>query len=394
MNDTKAMHLGFLTTEYPPMRFGGIGTNVRNVARALVQQGHRVTVLGWGALRSFDDHGVAVRFLGETRVPRLGWLLNRRRVAREVARLVHEEDLVAIEAHDWCGPSAGIRWACPIGIRCNGSATYFGDLLAESVRPSVRWAERRALRQADSVVAVSRFTGDRTSQLFGLGKPVEVIPNGVDMQRFRPIPPEHAEAGQVLYLGTLVRKKGVLDLCDAFGQVVDAVPGARLELIGRDTTDTRTGAASTWHLCQEALASHAHDRVSFRGPVAYDDVPSQIGRAMVCAFPSYAEALPLSWIEAMACARPVVAYDIGWAPEIVTSGVDGILVPAGNRAALAAAISSLLADPARAAEMGHAARRAVTERFAADQVARTTAEWLGSLAHRGRSARLAGGRSA
>jgi len=378
--DRGPLHLGFLTTEYPPRRAGGIGSNVRNLARALVAAGHRVTVLGWGQECAFDDHGVSIRFLGATRLPRLGWLLNRRRVARAIDQLVRHEGLVAIEAHDWCGPSAGMRPACALGIRCNGSATYFGDLLGERVRAKVRWTERRALAGADGVVAVSRFTAQRTQRLFGLASVPGVIPNGVDMARFSPAPMAQAVAGEVLFLGTLVRKKGLLDLLCAFDQVLDACPEARLRLVGRDARDTRTGADSTWALGRQGLAAHARERVLHPGPLAPEAVPAAIARATVCAFPSYAEALPLAWIEAMACARPVVAYDVGWAAEIITSGHDGILVPAGERQALARAIISLLASPQRAARMGLAARQSVARRFDASAVARTTADWLRSLA--------------
>jgi glycosyltransferase involved in cell wall biosynthesis len=373
------MHVGFLTTEYPPLPSGGIGTSVRNLARALVAAGHRVTVVGWGPEARFEDGGVRVRFLGDTRMPSLGWLLNRARARAKLLRLVEKEGLDVVEAPDWCGPSAGLRLPCPLGVRCHGSATYFAGLLGERVRPSIMLAERMALEGADGLASVSRFTADRTRELFGLADRFRVIPNGVDLSRFRPGLPGDVEPGTVLYLGTLIRKKGVLDLGPAFSRVVRREPGARLVLAGRDSPDRRTRSASTWSLLEAALSMPARARTDLLGEVPYEEVQDRIRRAAVCVFPSYAEAQPLAWLEAMACGRPLVGYDQGWAREVVRPGVDGILVPEGDTEALSDAVLSLLADPERAAELGASARQRVEAEFDAGLAAERSLAWYRSL---------------
>ncbi len=367
------MHIGFLTTEYPPLPSGGIGTSVRNLGRALVAQGHRVTVVGWGAKLEMEDEGVRVRFLGD--VPRMGWLLNRWAVRSELVRLSDREGLDLVATHDWCGPSAGLSLPCPIVVHCHGSATYFAHLLEEEVRASIQLVESVALRRAAAVAAVSRFTAETTRRLFGLECPIDVLPNGVDVQRFRPGQPEEVEPGVLLYFGTLVRKKGVLDLAPIFNELARRDPGARLRLIGRDAPDRQTGHASTWELLAAALSPQARARTEYVGARPYAEVQDHVRRATACLFPSYAEALPLSWLETMACGRPVIAYDIGWAPEIVDPGVDGLLVPPGDARALAEATAGLLRDPERCHALGAAARAKVEERFAAGTVARQTAEW-------------------
>jgi glycosyltransferase involved in cell wall biosynthesis len=376
------MHIGFLTTEYPPLPSGGIGTSVRNLARALVAAGHRVTVVGWGPEARFEDGGVRVRFLGDTRMPSLGWLLNRARARAKLLRLIEKEGLDVVEAPDWCGPSAGIRLPCPVGVRCHGSAAYFADLLGERVRPGVLLAERMALEGADGLASVSRFTADLTRELFGLPDRFQVIPNGVDLSRFHPGLPEDVEPGTVLYLGTLVRKKGVLDLGPAFSRVVRREPRARLALAGRDSADRRTGSPSTWSLLEASLSTPARARTDLLGQVPYEEVQERIRRAAVCVFPSYAEAQPLAWLEAMACGRPLVGYDQGWAREVVRPGVDGILVPEGDTEALAEAVLGLLADPERAAALGASARSRVEAEFDSVFAARRSLEWYARLAER------------
>lgn len=372
---TKAsMHVVFLTIEYPPLPSGGIGTSVRNLARALVAQGHRVTVIGVGPETKFVDQGIEVRFIGETHVLKIGWLWDIRRVQRELNRLVREEGAQIVEAHDWGGVSAGLRLACPLVVRCHGTDTYFAHLLRKKVRPSVRWAESLALKQADDVVAVSRFTADVTRRLFQLRDEVGVIPNGIDVAQFRPAAPDEVEPATILYFGTLTRKKGVLDLCRAFSGIVERHASARLLLVGRETSDALTGAASTWALCRESLSPAARARVDYLGEQPYDRMQHYVRRAALCAFPSYAEAFPLAWLEAMASAKAIVAYDIGWASEVVETQRSGVLVPAGDTESFARVVGELLAAPERARQLGLAARRRVVEHFAADVVARQTTE--------------------
>jgi glycosyltransferase involved in cell wall biosynthesis len=373
------MHVGFLTTEYPPLPAGGIGTSVRNLARALVAHGHRATVVGWGREAEFDDAGVRVRFLEESRVPRMGWLLNRAAARRELARLVEEEELDVVEAPDWCGLSAGIDLPCPLAIRCNGSSTYFAEILGERARRRVTLAERLALERADGLAAVSRFTADRTRFLFGLPDRFEIIPNSVDTARFVPGRPAEVEPARILYLGTLVRKKGVLDLGPVFSEVVRREPRARLELVGRDALDGRTGSRSTREILAASLSPQARARTDFVGPLPYDSVQERVRPAAVCVFPSYAEAQPLAWLEAMACGRPIVGYDFGWAREVVRSGLDGILVPPGDLRALADVLVALLDDPELAAGMGASARLRVEAGFDAGVVALRCLAWYSSL---------------
>ncbi len=381
------MHIGFLSNEYPPLPSGGIGTSVQTLARALVVAGHRVTVLGWGRAGAFDDQGVQVRILAATPLPKLGWLLNRRQAAAELNRMVRQEDLAIVEAPDWCGPSAGMRLTCPLVIRCHGSATYFADLLGEPLRPALRWVERRALRAAAGVAAVSRFTGARTARLFDLRRPVGCIPNGIDIARFTPAAPQTAEPNTILYFGTLVRKKGVLDLPAILAGVLAACPTVRLRIIGRDAPDRHTGASSTWDLLRSRLSIAAADRVEYSGPQPYDQMQAAIARAAVCVFPSYAEALPLAWLEAMACAKPLVAYDIGWASELIVPDVTGRLVPAGDTAACATAVLGLLNDPAAGVRLGAAGRARVEAQFAAPVVAQQSLAWYSDVICARRSGR-------
>lgn len=369
------MHIGFITTEYPPLPSGGIGTSIRNLARELVKLGHQVTVLGWGQHTNFDDHGVRVVFQQGTVIPRLGWLVNRIRMQTGVNRLIRFEGLDILEAPDWCGLSAGINADCSLVIRCHGSDTYFGSLLNYRPRWKVKLAESMALHGAKAVAAVSQFTAKRTKELFGLPEMPVIIPNGIPVEQFAPSDNPTGDGNTILYLGTIVRKKGVLDLCEIFNQIVTRRPDARLIMVGRDSVDRETGEQSTWKLAKGILSTAAQENAHYLGPQSYTTVQHYINTASICAFPSYAEALPLSWMEAMACQKAVVTSNIGWSTEIVENGISGWSAHPSDHDYYVKTILRLMDDPLERTRLGLAARQRVLEKFSSERSARLTNKW-------------------
>jgi len=361
------MKVCYLTPEYPPLPSGGIGTSIALRARALVAAGHEVVVVGPGATAAFDDHGVQVRFDPVTHPPKLGWAVVPAALQRRVRRLVEHEGIDLVVAPDWLGLSGGVHPGCPVLVECNGSATYFGDELQEPVRPVVRWAERRAMRGADRVTAVSRHVADRSRHLFGLADAVEVVNNGVEVDLLPEGRPDQRDPELVLHVGTIVRKKGLLDVAAAFAGVHQARPQSRLEVVGPDAPDARTGAGSTWELVAQRLGPAA-DATRWHGRRPHDEVGEAYRRAALLLAPSHAEAQPMVWLEAMATGLPVVAYDLPWAREVVVDGETGLLVPPGDVDALRTAVLDLLHDPGRRRRLGHAAAERVRERFSTQLV--------------------------
>ena len=129
-------------------------------------------------------------------------------------------------------------------------------------------------------------------------------------------------------------------------------PGAHLLVVG--------DGPERPHLERRAAALGMADRVTFAGNRA--DVPDMLASADVFVLPSLTEALPTVVAEAMAAGLPVIANPVGGTPEMVDDHT-GLLVPPGDPAALARAISAVLGDPRRAGAMGRAGARAAAERF-------------------------------
>jgi glycosyltransferase involved in cell wall biosynthesis len=170
----------------------------------------------------------------------------------------------------------------------------------------------------------------------------------------------HPIAGAICVLR---RQKGVADFLRAAGAILGRVPDARLAVVGDGPE-------------RDALQTMARDLgldtrlrfFAYRGPAA-----RQLGSLDVLVVPSLWEAFPFSLLEALACGVPQVASDVGGTGEAVVDGVTGLLVAPRDVDALAAAVTTLLCDPARRARMASASRARHAERFTVDAMVSGTA---------------------
>jgi glycosyltransferase involved in cell wall biosynthesis len=190
-----------------------------------------------------------------------------------------------------------------------------------------------------------------------------VVRNGIDTETWSPgvgrlprrlrIP---AGAPVVSITGALRATKGHALAIAAWHSVLSRVPEARLLIVGDGPEKVA--------LRQQVQRAGLHDRVLFVGRIDDEQQTADIVRASdITLLPSYGEALPMALIEASACARPVVATDVGGVREVVSDGVSGTLIRPGQIAAIADAVIDLLQDPERRARMGETGRILVEERF-------------------------------
>jgi glycosyltransferase involved in cell wall biosynthesis len=396
--------IAFLTPEYPHAKTGnsgGIGTSIKNLAVGLLAQGCEVRILVYGQTADavFEDSGIVVQQIKNVKLKGLSWWLTRKKLERIINELYDTKEIDLVEAPDWTGITSFIKpKKCPVVIRLNGSDTYFCHLDQRPVKWVNKFHEKRALQNANGHISVSQFTANLTNQLFGLNKNFTIIPNAVDMSLFNnsvsteTVPSEpvlslpRRQAGEVeagvrglLYFGTLIRKKGLLELPFIFNKVIAQHPTAQLMLVGRDASDIISGNASTWAMMQELFSTKALNNVTYLGGVSYDEIKKHIEQATLCVFPTFAEALPVSWLEAMALQKPIVASNIGWATEIIEDGVDGFLVSPKDHKMYAAKIVALLEDPELQKQFGTAARKKVEQKFSMEIVARQSLAFYESL---------------
>ncbi len=363
--------IGFLTTEYPGVsnQYGGIGTSIRDFAHGLIdRQIEPIVILindHKDAVRSVD--GVNIIMIKRRRLSGLTSYLTGKKISRVVNGLVRKGKLNALEVPDWTGLSAFVKVSCPIVMRLNGSETYFKFLEGKSAQLRYRFLEHRAFSLAKHLISVSQYTADITNQVFHSKRSMEIIPNAVDADSF--LPADTNVVNQtVLYFGTLARKKGVLELPCIFEKVHKAHSDVKYLIIGRDNSDVDSGSNSTWSLMRNQFDSISGLDLRYIPGLPRQELITYIQNSAVCVYPSYAEALPVSWLEAMSCGKPIVASNIGWASEIIVDGQNGFLVHPADHQGFADKVNRLLMDADLRHRMGMAARQTIQERFSSKVV--------------------------
>jgi phosphatidylinositol alpha-mannosyltransferase len=215
---------------------------------------------------------------------------------------------------------------------------------------------RRRFNQLSARIAVSdaaAWTGKRW-----FGGEYTIVPNGVDVAAAPKGPKEPSEELRLLFVGRAEERKGLPVLLAAFEALVEHVP-SRLTVIGADPEDVSRLIADPDVLSHIDVLGKVSDSVLWR----------HLGDADLLCAPSLAgESFGMVLIEAMAAGTPVIASGIAGYSDVVTDGVDGVLVPPADPQALAEELQLLAHEPERLVAMGEAGRRSA-ERYAWPRVA-------------------------
>lgn len=227
--------------------------------------------------------------------------------------------------------------------------------------PGGRTALARIARHAMFLTAVSRWTRGVLRSAVGSGPRLELLPAGIDAERFHPGVSDDAvrsrhglgESPVVACVSRLVARKGQDKLVRAMPRIVDEVPEARLLLVGSGPYERR--------LRQMAARSDVADRIVFTGQVPYEELAAHFRAGDVFAMPCRdrwlgleVEALGAVFLQASAVARPTVGGDTGGVRDAVSDGQTGLLVDGRNTGAVAETVLKVLLDPDWGARMGQA----------------------------------------
>jgi len=325
--------------------------HTRRWADAFAERGHEVHVISQHAPRESCREDVRMHLLPHRGGS--GYVLNRP-AARRIAQSIRPD---AINAHyaTGYGTLAPQLEGVPLILNVWGSDVYeFPDTSALH-----RWLLRRNLLRADAVVSTSRVMAERTRAVCPDLAQIDVVPFGVDMDRFVPAP---KPAGRLVFgtVKTLAPKYGIDTLLQAFTRVAAEgdLQHARLRIVGSGPERTQL----------EALARTLRiaDRVDFIGAVPHARVPEELNAldVYIALSRTDSESFGVAVIEASACGLPVVVSRVGGLPEVVEEGRTGLVVPKEDAKAAADAMLQLARDHALRATMGKAGRALVLDRYA------------------------------
>lgn len=214
--------------------------------------------------------------------------------------------------------------------------------------PKCRQIIRKILKKADAFVVVAPYLKDIFKDILEEEK-IIVLPNAIEIPTS--IHKEYEEQN-LLFLGRLCKEKGIDELLDVVKDLKSEFPNLHLYLGGIWVDDEL-----------EHKAQKCEGYVHYLGWIDAKQKDEYLKKCNIFVFPTYFEGLPMSLLEGMAYECACVASEVGGIPQVMTSGKDGILVPAKNVEALREVVKTLLKDPSRQKELGKNARKTVKEGY-------------------------------
>lgn len=324
---------------------GGVQTHVLELGERLRARGHEVLALGPARGRRGEPW---VRAVGRpvdltynrSNVPIDPRPWSVRAVARELAAFGPD----VVHVHEPFAPSTGL-WAL-LAARAPLVATFHSGAeparLYDAIGPLLRRLARRLAARVAVSEAAARVARRR------LGGTYEVIPNGVDVERFASAEPLELGPGRkLLFVGRLDARKGFRLAVAAFERLAGDRPDLRLVVVGEGPE----------RAALDRLPRALRERVVLLGALPNRDLPPIHAACDAFVAPNVGgESFGIVLVEAMAAGLPVVASAISGFDEVVRDGVDGILVPPGEVGALARALGRVLDEPALAERLRRAGR--------------------------------------
>jgi glycosyltransferase involved in cell wall biosynthesis len=285
-------------------------------------------------------------------------------VAWRLAREIRTRSIEVVHAHQYSPFFYATLAKFATGGRFRLILTEHGRHYPDDVSPMRRGLNRVVLdRLADAVNACCAFSAKALSRNDGFrGKRIEIIENGIDVDRYDAM----ADRGSLRarlglddsrrYVAMIARFHPAKDhatLLRAFARVADHRPDVDLVLAG--------DGQLRGEIEEQVSSLGLTQRIRLLG--VRRDVPEILQAVDIFALSSVCEAASLTLLEAMAAGRPVVVTAVGGNPEIVRQGIDGLLTPRGDDAALAKSILRLLDDPDEAKRMGASGQKRVRDRY-------------------------------
>jgi len=338
--------------------YDGVARIAKQQAEEYAAQGNQVTVFSLEGNLSLE--GVALEILGTPKSllwRRIYWLLfvlDIRKIKKYVAKL-KKYDLII--SHEY-----PIHWLAYLTKKFYDIhyIYYAHGLTPASVYPKFyervymnffHFLWRKTISNADSIIAVSNFLSENLRKEYNIIN-TKVVYNKIDSSVFLPnidgsiVRSKHnlKKDPVILFVGRLDPYKGILLLIEAFHFVKKVIPNARLLIVGK--------ANYSYYL--KMIRGKINNSIILAGYIQDEELPYYYAACDVYATASLHENFNIPLVEAQACGKPVVAFDLCSHPEVVRRDVTGFLVEPRNCRALAEAIVKILGDQSQARPMGRA----------------------------------------
>jgi len=373
------LRVAVFNTQPPHLYFGGVERRIVETAKILANEINMTiysgTKKGFNKTATIDGATVVPCFSTDRLYPLDNWVFN-----RTISRMVNSIKADVYEAHavsgyDFLNVLKKRKINKPFIQTVHGvlADEYIQSTKSVSLSFKLKLSnlfmrhlgtiEKDAAKKATLIVTVSRYSAKRIVELYAVDeKKILIVPNGVDLQRFKPI--EDCEKVKhligrnrehvILFVGNLIPRKGLHFLIEAAKHVVKENKETKFVIVGNGPLRN--------HLISYSKEQGVSDKFVFLGDVSEEMLPRLYNCADVFVSPSIQEGQGISLLEAQATAKPVVAFNVTALPEVVKDKETGLLVKP-DCYELANALLSLLSDKPLREQMGNAGREYVCKNF-------------------------------
>ncbi|KAA1189949.1 glycosyltransferase family 4 protein [Pseudohalioglobus sediminis] len=305
-----------------------------------------------GLYEDYDHHWIATHDIGSV----FSRLMIFARSIFQLLRLLPRKPILHIHVasygsffRKWLLTLIGKVFGCKVILHLHGSEFKVFYSSASTVTKEM---VKSTFHRADVVIVLSESWKAYVLSIADNAE-IEVVNNFVPQI---PIDAAKSDSSQfaVLFMGKLGERKGVYDLISAVGRIAQQIPDSVFYLCGDGEIEK---------VNEEIAAAGLADFFSVEGWIGIEDKADYYSKADVFLLPSYNEGLPMSILEAMSSALPLIATPVGGIPEVIESGANGLLVEPGDIDGLAQAILSLFRDVESRNHLGQAALRCYQERY-------------------------------
>ncbi len=418
------MRICLVSYDYPPARVGGIATYTYHLANGLAAAGQDVTVItdrtqfttgktaatgetsdperiiandqltegdtsastGVPAVSPFLAHDHKVPFLGimrgKGRMMRsvLNWSRSVDRTIAYIEETYGRFDIVEMPNSGGAGPEGffySLHSRAPLAIRLSTPIAHANSL---TTRPASNlglrlqsYLEGLAARRAHCLMSHSAHNAKVCADLYRLPLPsVNVVHLGIPLRPVQTLTRSYEDKTvRVLFVGRLQRRKGIHCLLQAIPQVMKKKQRVHFEIVGQDTGDAPQHG--TYHDYFTGIApQEAIEATTFHGRVDQCELSRLYAECDIVVAPSLSESYGLMYVEAMASAKPVIAFNSSAAQEIIEHNHTGVLVDTSNISKLANAITKLAGNPVLRREMGERGYQLARTQFSVDAMVSKT----------------------
>ncbi|MFN5680779.1 MAG: N-acetyl-alpha-D-glucosaminyl L-malate synthase BshA [Bacteroidota bacterium] len=328
--------------------FGGSGVLATELGKALANKGHEVHFISYNqpARLDFFSENVFYHEVNIAKYPLFEYAPYETALAGKMVDIVQSAHLDVLHVHYAIPHASAALLAKQIlaqkGIHIPVVTTLHGtDITLVGREVTYEHVVSWSINQSDAVTAVSNKLKEETLQHFDINRPIDVIPNFIDFNRFNKKPREHfkqmiAPNGEkiIIHTSNFRKVKRVEDVVAIFSRIIKEIP-AKLLLIGDGPERS--------HIEKVCREHNTCDWVTFLGKQEAIEEILSIGDLFV--LPSESESFGLAALEAMACEVPVISTNAGGIPEVNVHGVTGFLSNVGDVDSMAQHAITLLTDP-------------------------------------------------